>query len=437
MNDFIGKKVLVFGLGLNQGGVGAARFFAKKGALVRVTDLKTKVDLASSLKQLSKFKNIKYTLGKHLNSDFDWADLIIKNPSVKLDNKFLKYAQKKKKLIETDIGIFLQFVNPSQIVGITGTKGKSTTSSMIYSVLKLKYKDTTHSGNIGTSVLDSLSQITPKTLIVLELSSFHLEGFEDHQVSPKWAIITNIFPDHLNYYKNFTSYITAKKVIAKYQQPGNYLFINRNDQITGTPSFLKGLSSRIAFFSKDDLLKNFKPQILGEHNLDNFSAALAVAKTFGIDSDKALKILEKLKPVEFRLEFIKSLKGVKIYNDSSATVPDATIQALKTLPNSILICGGMNKKLNYQDLAKIIDKNAKAVFFLEGDATNLIKKSLKRKNKIMGTFKDINELLRNVKEKAKKGDTILFSPGATSFNLFQNEFDRGRKFNEAVKKVFK
>ncbi len=162
-----------------------------------------------------------------------------------------------------------------------------------------------------------------------------------------------------------------------------------------------------------------------------------MAKAFDIDSEKTLKALAKFKGVDFRLQLVKTAKRVKIYNDSAATVPYATIEALKSLPNSILIAGGKNKGLQFRDLAKAIDKYAKKVYFLEGDATNLIKRSLKSKKKIMGTFNNFESLLKAVKQNIKAGDIILFSPGATSFNLFQNEFDRGRKFNEAVRKVFK
>ncbi len=187
--NFKGKKILIFGLGLNQGGLGAARFFAKSGSQVRITDLKSRQQLEPSLRQLEKFRKIKYTLGKHLKKDFDWADLIIKNPKIAPSNKFLKYAFKKKRKIDTDMGILLQFVSPKQIVGVTGTKGKSTTSSLIYYALKLKFKNVIHAGNIGTSVLDVMPKIKENTLVVLELSSFHLEAFDEKKLSPKWAVI--------------------------------------------------------------------------------------------------------------------------------------------------------------------------------------------------------------------------------------------------------
>src|SRR3989344_6391525 len=206
-------KVLIFGLGLNQGGVGAAKFFARQKIQVRVSDLKNKEALKPSLDQLKSYR-IEYILGKHRYQDIDWADLIIKNPAIKPGNPYIKYATKKGKQVETDMGIFLQYVKPSQIIGVTGTKGKSTTVSLIYEVLKKsKGVKLSHlegglrwhllfAGNIGKSVLDTIPFIKSDTLVVLELSSFQLQAFRKHRISPKWAIITNIFPDHLNYYQN-------------------------------------------------------------------------------------------------------------------------------------------------------------------------------------------------------------------------------------------
>ncbi|MBI2011577.1 UDP-N-acetylmuramoyl-L-alanine--D-glutamate ligase [Candidatus Daviesbacteria bacterium] len=444
MNDFKdqqavsyrNKKVLIFGLGLNQGGVGSAKFFAQEKAVVKVTDLKDVKTLKSSIDQLKRYKNIKFILGKHDKKDFSWADLIIKNPAIKPDNTFLKYTNKIGKQVEMDMGIFLQFVKPSQIIGITGTKGKSTTASLIYEVLKTKFHNLIFAGNIGTSVLDKVRQIKENSLVVLELSSFQLESFDKKKVSPKWAIITNIFPDHLNYYPSMKSYVEAKRAIIKYQQPGDTLFLNREDKISTSSEFLKNLYSKIIFTSKDDLPKSFKPSLKGEHNLANIASALLVAKNFEVEESVALSRLEKFKGVEFRMQLVNDYKGVKIYNDTAATNPDAAIAALETFPHSLLIAGGMNKNLRLNDFAKAIDKYSKQVFFLEGDATNQLKKLMKRKNKIAGVYKNLSDVVQFVKQVAKRGDVILFSPGATSFNLFQNEFDRGRKFNEAVKKVF-
>ncbi len=441
--NFQNKKVLILGLGLNEGGVGSAKFFAKKGADVLVTDIKSEDELKPSVEKLKEFKNIKYHLGGHKNEDIDWADLVIKNQAIKPGNPFLKYAREKGKDIQTDIGIFLEYVRSAQIIGITGTKGKSTTSSLIYEILHknnlLHLRGVTKkvilTGNIGKSVLDSVDQITSDTLVVLEISSFQLESFDAFKVSPKYSVITNIYPDHLNYYSSMDEYVNAKKLIAKYQSLEDYLFINKEDEILISDDFLKGIIAKIVFYSGSDLPKDFKPQLPGEYNLSNLAAAFAVSKALKIDQQIALKALENFQGVEFRMQLIKEWNGIKIYNNTTATAPEPTIESLKTFPNCILIAGGMDKGLAYDEFAKAIDKYAKEVYFLEGDATKQLK-AKSQKFKDNKTYNDLEILLNDVKQSVKAGDIILFSPGGTSFNLFQNEFDRGRKFNASVEKVF-
>ncbi len=465
-NNFKDKKVLILGLGINQGGLGATKFFAKAKAQVKVTDLKTAEQLKPSLDALKEFPNIEYILEKHRYEDLDWADLIIRNPALKPDNPYLKYAREKGKQVEMDMGIFLQFVKPEQIIGVTGTKGKSTTASLIYEVLKCHSgessspesakerswtsqddKNVIFAGNIGKSVLDTIPHIKEDTLVVLELSSFQLEGFEDHKISPRYAVITNIHPDHLNYYRTMEKYTESKKIIAKFQSPDDFLFIQRNDEVTSKPEFLQNLKGQIIYFSKEDLPENFSPKLKGEHNLENFAAALAltnkILRTKGdaFCAQRAYIALENFSGVEFRLQLIYDKNNIKIYNDTAATNPDATIQALKSLPNSILICGGVNKDLPYQELSVAIHQYTKAVFFLEGNATDEIMSKMKEIghqsiDKIQGIYTDLEKLLKDVKDITKPKDIILFSPGAASFNLFQNEFDRGRKFNAAVEKIF-
>lgn len=436
-NKFKDKKVLILGLGLNEGGVGSARFFAQQGAIVKVTDIKTGPELMPSLKKLEGFNNIEYVLGEHRYEDIDWAEIIIRNPALKPGNPYREYAQNSGKKVELDMGIFLDFVDPQNLICITGTKGKSTTSSLIYEIFKNSGKKVVFGGNIGKSVLDILSYIDSKTLIVLEVSSFQLEAFDTHQTSPHIAVITNIFEDHLDYYPTFEHYIQSKKVIAKYQTKKDYLFLKDGDQVTQKPSFQKGLASKIIKFSPANLPQGFKPKLQGEHNKFNMAAALAVSKTFNIKEGQALLALENFLGVPFRFELIYNKGGIKIYNDTTATNPAAAIHSLKSLPSCLLICGGQNANMDYQNFADTIDKFAKAVYFLDGDATEEIKKYIMHRNILRSTYKDLASLLKDLKLEIKPGDKVLFSPGAKSFNLFANEFDRGKKFNEAVEKIFK
>lgn len=437
MTDFKDKKVLILGLGVNQGGLGSAKFFAKAKAVVRVTDLKGAKELKPSLDQLKEYKNISYVLGKHRFEDIDWADLIIRNQAIKPDNPYLRYALKKDKRVEMDMGIFLQFVSPKQVIGVTGTKGKSTTASLIYQALKKAKKKAVFAGNIGISVLDSIPYIRKDCLVVLELSSFQLQAWRQHKVSPRWAVITNIFPDHLNWYKSMEDYVKDKRSIGLNQSDADYLFLAKGDPVTTKRPFLKGLYSKVVYFSAEDLPKNLKLQIPGEHNLANAAVALQVVKTLGVSQKDALEAFKKFEGVEFRLQLIKTWRGVKIYNDTAATNPAAATQALRTFPQAVLIAGGVNKNLSYKGFAQAIERYAKVVFFLEGDATGKIKKHIKSKDKIIGIYNNFSDLLKSVKQYVKAGDVILLSPGAASFNLFQNEFDRGRKFNLSAKRIFR
>ncbi len=431
------KKVLILGLGLNEGGVGSARFFARHGASVKVTDLKSREVLKSSLDKLADYPQIEYTLGEHKYEDIDWADIIIRNPALRTDNEYRVYAEKSGKPVETDVGIFLQFVSPSQMIGITGTKGKSTTSNLIYYALKDQFEEVILAGNIGKSVLDCLELITDSTKVILELSSFQLEACAKHHISPHIAVITNILPDHLNYYSSMDEYSQAKKVIGLYQKPDDYLFIQKDDSMVDTNDFLSDIHSQISRFSVEDLPEEFEPTLLGGHNLANYAAALKVVAHFKLTPEQALKSMNRFEGADFRLQLVKKIKGTKIYNDSASTMPDSTIKALEAIKSPILIVGGMDKGLPYEKLAHEIDRRVKAVYFIDGTATEKLRPLLQHRNIIRSIYTDLDLLLKDLKLEIKEGDTILFSPGATSFNFFQNEFDRGQKFNQAVERIFK
>jgi len=284
--------------------------------------------------------------------------------------------------------------------------------------------------------LDDVEKITSEDTLVLELSSFQLEAWSNNNVSPHIAVITNIFPDHLNYYQTFADYISAKKLIVLNQTPADFVLLNKDDLESNKTDFIKGIKSKIIHFSLNDLPPTFSPKLPGDFNKSNFAAALKVAGLLKLDLKKSLEILEKFSGIDFRMQLVKTWHGVKIYNNTSATGPEPAIESLKTFPNCILIAGGMNKGLNYEEFAKAIDNYAKSVFFLEGDATEQIKKLMQITELIKGTYNNLDDLLSDVKKEVISGNTIVFSPGGTSFNLFQNEFDRGRKFNKAVEKIF-
>lgn len=463
---FENKKITIMGLGLHGGGVGVAKFFCRQGAKVLVTDLKTKEQLKESLLKLKNLP-IKYVLGRHKEKNFINTDLVVKNPAVPRDSYYLKIARKHNVLIETDITIFFKLCK-APIIGITGTKGKSTVATLVYCLLKTKYLGTLLAGNIGYSALEILSKITPTSIVVLELSSFELE---DLNKSSKIAVITSIYPDHLDRYKNLADYIQAKKIIFKYQNKKDILILNYDN--FQTRGFLSFSPSRVYFYSrvfipkrrqinqfgcfvkdenvffdneKKPILHNIKNlKLYGDHNISNILAAVSVAKILKIPLKNIKKIVSKFKGVASRQEFIKKIKGVKYFNDTTATMPEAAITALRTFSQKfpkariILIAGGQDKNLNYEDLAQEIQKKASYLILLPGTASDKIRTclaSLGRTESIKILF--VNSMLEAVKkssEIAKKGNIVLLSPGATSFNLFKNEFDRGEQFIKFVKKL--
>jgi UDP-N-acetylmuramoylalanine--D-glutamate ligase len=428
--DYSGQKVLIFGLGLHGGGVGSARFFASHGATVKVTDLKTEAELSDSLAQLTGC-GISYTLGHHDYADIDWADLVVRNPAVKDDNPYIQYALQNHKRVEQDIGIFLQHVQASQMIGITGTKGKSTTTSLIAHILQTNGVSHIVAGNIGVSVLDSLPNIHPNDLVVLELSSFQLQAFHQHRFSPHIAIITTISEDHINYHGSMEAYIQAKRAITAYQTLNDVLFITKDDPITTQPQFLQGLTTRIIACSDNNLPTDLKPTIPGRHNRHNISLALAVADYLQLDHAVTLQALATYQGPPYRLQTIRQWHGATVINDSAATSPTATRAALQAFPQAIVIIGGVDKNLDYTQLAADLSRSAKAIILLSGSATDKLLPLLTHP-RISGPYSSLDQAAQAIIKLAEPGDTVLFSPAAASFNMFKHEFDRGEQFTQLI-----
>lgn len=458
---FKNKRVTIMGLGLHGGGVGTAKFFCEQGADVLVTDLKTKKQLKKSLDKLKPFtfrgqkvkgKPIKFVLGKHRKQDFINADLVIKNPAVSQNSPYLKIARDNGIEVDSDVNLFFKLCkNP--IIGVTGTKGKSTVATLIYEFLKTKYKNTILAGNIGVSPLEFLNKIKKDSMVVLELSSFELE---DLKTSPHIAVITAIYPDHLDRYASMQDYVKSKRLIFKYQNQNDFLILNYDDQIVR--SFSEQSRAKVYFFSarekqngcylkENEIFFNNEPvckitdfQISGEHNVSNILAALSAAKILNVDNQKIRKVALKFKGVANRQELIAVKNGAKYINDTTATMPDAVIRALRTFKDNnriVLIAGGQNKGLRYGDLAKEIVKTVYKIILLPGTASEEIKKELTELNSSIEIIpvSSMEEAVKEAPRLAEKGGVVLLSPGAASFNLFKNEFDRGDQFVKFVKKL--
>jgi UDP-N-acetylmuramoylalanine--D-glutamate ligase len=544
------KKVLIFGLGILGGGREAVRWFYKNGAKLIITDKKTKEELLPSIKKLKKIK-AKYVLGKHRFEDIDSSNIVYFNPGVSYKSEWVKYTKKKGKEVVNDCYLFFKYAK-GDIIAITGTRGKTTTTTWIYELFrglsgfKTDNTDKFIRGLSGLntdnmdkkypyeSVLDpyksvllggnqpekSLFKILDKTkedsISVLEISSFQLEFYEKNLKAPKIAVITNIYNDHLNRYSGFKEYASVKARIFQNQTKEDFLILNLDNDWTNFFLSLKP-KSKVYFVSlkkkpkKGIYIKNEKvfirdqkehqlfsikkfEEIYGKHNLYNLLFALLTvylylkSKNIKNPQDKIKKLknfILNLKTPEFRQEIIYQDKNLMIVNDSAATSPDATINAIerfKKYKNLILITGGTDKNLDFKDLAKKIKKEIKPenLILLNGSATKkLIEELRKLKYPLIeeNIFEDLRKAIHHglmrilelinadsIRIKTDKNDphisvpnlnesvgendpyrsvlnpyisVVLFSPASASFEKFKNEFDRGKKFNKIIKSMLK
>ncbi len=431
-NDFKNKKVLVMGLGLLSGGLGAARFFAENGARVTVTDLKLEKQLASSIEKLKDLP-ITFVLGEHREKDFCEADLIIRNPDVLLNSPYLTLARKNKVPIEMAESFFVKNF-PALVIGVTGSRGKSTTASLIAHILKEAGLPVFLAGNVaGSSTLQLVDKITPQTYVVLELSSFQLEGFGESKISPQVAVITNIYPEHLNHYPTFKDYVDDKKNIFRFQTKSDFLILNKRNKYT--KEFKKEAKSKVFLFDGNDVSQDWNLKLKGEHNRENAAAAIRVSQILKIPPEIIQKAVENFNPLPYHLEKVREIAGVSFINDGVSTSPEATMAAIQTFKQPvILLLGGNDKKLDFKELGRQINQKAKAVFLMEGTATEKFKKVIK-KELIYGSFSNLRETVLAAKDFAKNGDIILFSPAATSFNWFNNIYERSLEFEKIVRSL--
>lgn len=447
------------GLGLHGGGVSVARFFAEQGAKVLVTDLRHKSQLKPSLDKLKGLR-IEFVLGKHRESDFSSADLIIQNPGVPSNSPYLKIARSYDVPIENEASIFFSLA-PSDVIAITGTKGKSTVTTLIGEIIKSYKSKTVVAGNIRTrAMLDILPGLKKDTPVVLELSSWQLEGLDQHRTSPPVALVTNVLNDHLNRYDSFLDYAKAKSIIFKYQTKNNVVVFNY-DNLT-TRKFGQQAKSRVVWFStkpfprqnldgayvsKKDIYYHSKGadkkimsvkdiQLAGNHNLQNVLAAIVLSKAINIPEKNIVRTVKRFQGIPNRLELIRTINKVKYINDTTATAPVATQAALEAIGDKkhlILIAGGQDKDLDYKSLGRDIDSRVKALVLLPGNASDKIRKSI-RKVKLIAVS-DMKEAIDWANSVAKPKDIVLLSPAAASFNLYENEFARGEHFNKIVKRL--
>lgn len=433
---FRGKKITVMGLGL-LGGVGDIAYLAESGAELIVTDLKSEADAKPSLDVLARFSNIRYTLGRHDLADFRGRDLVVKAPGAPLDSPFVAEARKEGTPVTMWAALFSGFAREvgATLVGVTGTRGKTTVTEMIAAILHAAGKHVIEGGNMrGTALLPRLAELSRDTVVLLELDSWKLQGFGEAHLSPHIAVFTTFFDDHLNYYQgDRDAYLTDKANIFLNQGSEDVLILGKQCATTITERYAEKISAKTITVDESALPETWTLRIPGLHNRYNAALAFSAAQALGIADNTIREALEAFVGVPGRLELVLEVNGVRVYNDTTATTPDAALAALAALDtgkrNIILIMGGADKGLDMNALLYRIPEFTKRVILLAGTGTDKVLEFLPGAS----VFSDLGKAVDEAFLAADSGDVILFSPAFASFGMFKNEYDRGDQFNDLVR----
>ena len=428
MINFTNKNVAVLGLGIE--GRDAINYLLKNGAVVTLLDKKEEDELDFS--GINKNK-IKLVTGKNYLENLNKYDYVVRSPGVYRYLPEIKMAEKEGVKITSAIKIFFEDCL-GKIIGVTGTKGKGTTSSLIYEILKADKRDVYLSGNIGKPYLELLPKISKDSWIVMEMSSFQLI---DLDISPYIAVVLNITLDHMDWHKNRKEYVEAKRNIVSHQKSNDFAVINFDYD---TPkSFVSSVKGKLVEFSKSTLESKFENDLLlrGVHNLENIAAAVAVGQILKIDEDMIAGAVKSFRGLEHRLELVDTINGVTFYNDSFATGPQPTIAAINsfTEPETVIL-GGSDKGLNYGELRSEIKsrENVKNIILI-GEIGEKIGGGIKNKNVVNLGKTSMIKIVRKALEITPKGGVVILSPAAASFDMFKNYKERGLLFKKAVEDV--
>ncbi|HEX8521863.1 MAG TPA: UDP-N-acetylmuramoyl-L-alanine--D-glutamate ligase [Tepidisphaeraceae bacterium] len=431
MDDLRNKRVTVAGLGRFGGGIAVTRWLVAQGAQVLVTDLSSADQLTDSIKQLEDL-DVQFALGGHRAEDFTAADLVVTSPAVKPTSAFIAAAREAGVPVTTEIRLFLERC-PAKVIAVTGTKGKSTTTAMLGRILEssLPHRKVWVGGNIGKSLLGDLGAILADDLVVLELSSFMLEYLAPMQWSPHVAVVTMLAVDHVDWHGSERSYLEAKKNIVRFQREEDFAVLGRD--VPHADSFAASTKAQIVWFSTS--ARRFDLLVPGEHNQFNAHAAYTAASLFGVTWEQAQHALTRFTGLPHRLQLVHEEAGVRFYNDSIATIPQAAVAALEAFePRTVIqIVGGYDKGLAFDGMARALDKRAKAILCIGKTAdkiANLIPSDTDRVQ-ICG---DLASAMRRAKQIASQGDVVLLSTGCASYDQFANFEQRGETFAKLAAK---
>jgi UDP-N-acetylmuramoylalanine--D-glutamate ligase len=420
-------RITVAGLGRFGGGIEVSRWLASRGARVLVTDREPAQKLRESVEKLSGLP-IALRLGEHRIEDFTQTDLVVTSPAIPPDNEFLQTARAAGVPVTTEIRLFIERC-PCPIVGVTGTKGKSTTTAMLGEVLRTRF-NTWVGGNIGGSLLDRMEQMRPEHLVVLELSSYMLEHLRPMRWSPHVAVLTMVSSDHLEWHGSQERYVDAKKNIVRFQTSSDFAVLPQDDACSA--GFAAESAGAVVGFGEGE---HFELPLIGAHNQRNAQATFTAARLLGVDRAAAAKALRGFRGLPHRLQVIAERNGVRYVNDSIATIPQAAIAACDAFPEGtvIQIVGGYDKHLDMRQMCRALAARCKAVLTIGalGPALAQQMRSVSGRAEI-AECGDLTQAIRKAIAIAGPGDTILLSPGCASYDQFVNFEARGEQFTRLI-----
>ncbi len=457
--DFAGKRVVVMGLGRFGGGIGVTKWLVEQGARVHVTDLSPEEKLSDSLRAL-KGLALTFRLGSHDECDLDGCDLLVVNPAVdKRKASFFHAAVRRGIPWSSEMNLFLERC-PGRIVGITGTVGKSTTTAMVGAILDeaktaegWQHGQVWLGGNIGKSLLGGMAGMKPDDIVVLELSSFQLEDAAECRRSPHIALVTNLRDNHLDRHGTLEAYAAAKANIAKFQKQEDWLILPFEDVGLFPAEWLaRPHLYRFGVVSETRQVRLVYPKngqqtleelfvtlsVPGLHNVENAAAALAIARILGARDTVSLAALQQFSGLAHRLEFVREFGGVRYYNDSKATSPEAAVTSMRAFDGGLIVLvGGSDKGSSFVEMGRTLATRAKAVICM-GETGDKIRGEVvptdpEGRRPIIRTAGNSQEAVELARALATAGDVVLLSPGCASFDWYRNYEERGDTFKLLVK----
>ena len=444
-----GKNITVIGIGISN--LPLIKYLVSLGANVTACDRRSAEDLGENYTELEKL-GVKFNLGDGYLNNLS-GDMIFKTPGMRYDVPELLKAKENGSIVTSEMEVFFE-VCPSHIIAVTGSDGKTTTTTLIHKMMTDAGYKTWLGGNIGNPLLTDTEKMKEYDWVILELSSFQLHTMRK---SPEIAVITNISPNHLDMHKDYKEYIDAKKNIMLYQNEGDTLIVNADNQVTADIG--KSASGAVKYFSRNGMadvyldgniikrgiveILNIKDiKIPGMHNVENYMAAIAAVSGL-VSKEVIVNVAKTFGGVEHRIELVRTLDGVKYYNSSIDSSPNRTINTLRVFPNKvIMIAGGKDKGIPYDEIGPALAEHVK-VLILIGATSDKIQEALVAEINKTGNGKDIEviratsyeDAVNTARSKAHDGDVVLLSPASTSFDMFRNFEERGNLFKKIVNEL--